>query len=409
MIIAFSGPSGSGKTTIINKLEKWAYFKGKKIVVRKEDDFLLIKIAKRIFGQRLFNEYKEEKFFYKRKTQNSSFSKTVSLLYPCVVYLDFLLDHVRYEIFERNAILLQDRCFHDYLVTFRTALGVENMVTRLMKRFMPRQSLLFSLRIDPETSLARNKNNVKGKITATPTFHENVSAAYKALEKETGAVTIDTNENPKRSIEEAKFHITCFDKLSKINTLALVGLDGVGKTSLAKMICQEASLLNFKCKVVHFYHENMLYKILNPSKPKEDNLSFAKSRAYHRDNKGRTSFFKAFLRYADSLVQYYFFLMTSRKKIIICDRFFDDYIVNFEVLQVPQRQVFEGAIPQVDKKLLLLASSEIAYKRKPENTKEFFKLSIEEYKKYAKNKNIDIIDTTIRNTDEVFLRAMQLL
>ena len=46
MIIAFTGTSGSGKTTLIQHLKRWDFLKNRKIIIKKEDDFLTFKIIK---------------------------------------------------------------------------------------------------------------------------------------------------------------------------------------------------------------------------------------------------------------------------------------------------------------------------------------------------------------------------
>ena len=107
----------------------------------------------------------------------------------------------------------------------------------------------------------------------------------------------------------------------------------------------------------------------------------------------------AFLRFFDSYVQYFFYITIYSNKLIIFDRFFYDYTVSFEYLNIKNRSFFNSFIPDIRNKFLLSSSPQTYYRRKPERVKAFFKESHEIYLKVAREQDIRIIDTEKMNSD----------
>lgn len=399
MIVAFFGPSSSGKSTLLKEIKKKSFFSGKKTVLKREDDFITIFTLKRILGYKLFSDYKRVKFFEKKSTGSLKiFSLLVHFFYPILVYLEFFFEYLYYEILFKKKILMRERYIYDYLVTFKDILKISNRLLDFFYKMFPKPSLLFFVSINKETAMKRNKNNIPNKITAKESFQINVLKLYSEIAKAKNILTIDNNGPLKKSLEKIKFHICAQNKLLKIRSIAISGLDGSGKTALSRAICNYAAQLNVKCKVVHFYHDNMVYKFLktlgffktsSDSIPKE----FIKRK--------KTSLW-AFLTWIDSYLQYLFAMIFFSKNLIIFDRYFYDYLITFKYHNVKGIQVFEKIIPPVGYKLLVACDPAVALKRKPENTVDFFVLGSKGYTQLAKTYNMKVIDSTSRTNEAIF-------
>ena len=98
MIIACIGPSGSGKTTITRNIRKWDYLNGRKVNIKEEDNFITLKFLKLIFGDKLFAQYKNQKYFNQKAFSYLStiFSWAVYWFYPLIIYLEFITTHFIY-------------------------------------------------------------------------------------------------------------------------------------------------------------------------------------------------------------------------------------------------------------------------------------------------------------------------
>lgn len=394
MIISFSGPSGSGKTTLIKAL--------KNLKVKGEDDFLIVKLAKFLFGTNKFEKYKQEKFLTSSsKNSFSLFALLVEIFYPAVIWAEYLGLYLYWEVFHSQQIIVLDRYFYDYAVTFKEILQFKSFPIDIYLKLTPRPSLPLLLALDVPTLNQRSKNPEKQRIDAQKELQIKVLRCYEDIGSKKKLIKISTLQTPQESLTEVKLHLLAFKKLSKIKRIALIGLDGVGKTTLAKKICAEAELLGLKCRIVHFYHENLVYRFLSAIGLWEKTSSKIKQ--------SKTTFLTAFLRLADSYLQYLFFTLANPGRIIIFDRFFDDYLVNFAVTQVPGRSAFQKFLPSVDKKIILIAEATTARKRKPENTKSFFVDSMNEYMAYAQKKKIEVIDTTNQDQQLVFEQTISIL
>ena len=209
MIIALIGPSGSGKTTIINNLKNWNYFKNKKVIIRKEDDFKIIRLAKFILGDKIFTEYKEQKFFIKdsKSIKSTLFSWVVYWFYPLAIYCEFLWTYFLYSTIWNNRVLLCDRYIYDYLVTLEEMLDIHNPVARFLIYRFPKPYSIFYLSINKDTSLTRNKDNIEGKITSSIILHESVIKKYNDLVRRLKILTIKNDNNILHTLSEIKDYI----------------------------------------------------------------------------------------------------------------------------------------------------------------------------------------------------------
>lgn len=406
MIISFSGTSGSGKSTIIAEIKKNGVFSGKKVIVKEEDSFVSIKLLKTILGDNIFSRYKEEKFFLKnfRGIRYRLFSILSYIFYPLVVYSEFLIEYIRFQILSKDTVLIGDRYIYDYAVTFKNILGIDNKFVQWLYGNPPKPYLSFLCDIDINTALKRNKNDIHGKITAKRSFHENVIKHYRDLAKQHALLVIDSSNNLDSSVKQVKNYLINKKKLLKITKIAICGLDGSGKTTIANMLTEYANSLNIKSKVVHFYHENLLFKLLRfigyfrIDEPQS--LEYKRRREHSaRERIKKTPFILAFLRFFDSYIQYLFSQIINREKLVIFDRYFYDYLVSFEYLNIWGRSFFTKLIPSVEYKFLLESVPKTSYSRKPESVKEFFEECHSLYLSMAKKYNLKIIKTDNKKPD----------
>lgn len=412
MIISFSGTSASGKSTIIAEIFKSNAFKGTKLIVRKEDDFLIIRLLKILLGENIFSKYKEEKFF--RRRYNNIFLRLFSILsyifYPIIVYAEFLAEYIGYELLFRNKILIGDRFTYDYVVTFKNVLGISNRFIDWLYYHSPKPYLAFLVDINLATALKRNKNNIPGKITAEESLHKNVLAHYREIARLHKLIVVDNNNQLKSAVEKIKNYIVNKERFEKERRIVICGLDGTGKTTIATMLAQYIKSLGTKSTVIHFYHENLLYKLLRRigfyrSNFSQDIIYRKRRERSAKERVRKTSFVLAFLRFFDSYIQYLFALIIHRDKVIIFDRFFYDYLVSFKYLNIRGQSFFKVLLPKAKNTILLESRPETSYKRKPESVREFYEESYEIYLKVAKQYNIKVISTDSK-TPEVVLQEV---
>lgn len=415
MIIAFSGVSGSGKTTLINKLKKTQVFKGYIVYFKEEDQFVGMNLIKKILGENVFNEYKKEKF-YKKKTdqfQTKIFGFISGFFYPLLVYFDFFCDYFYYEILFHDKILVRDRYIYDYWVTNNKILGYRNVLFNFLFESFPRPFLLFYVQISISEAIRRNKNKLSNMITISDSFHKNVVNGYEIIYIKKKIIRLNGEDKIENIFAAVTNNIKTKIKFTKIKTISISGLDGSGKSTLSKNLKNYLEKLGYKVKIVHFYHENIIYKVIKRTgllDRKLNNWTYDKSRkkSIEIKKKGK-SFVWAFMSYVDSYVQYVIYRLVYFNQVIVFDRFFYDYVVSFRYLKINRSEFLFNFIPKIDEKFLLNVSPTVAYKRKPENVFNFFDTSAREYLRMAKIYNLKIINAGHKKESNLLTELLRLL
>lgn len=393
MIIAFSGCSGSGKTTIINKIINKKSLINNEIIIKEEDSFLFLKVIKQILGKKTLSNYVEDKKY--RRTNN----KLWTFLYALMVYFEFLLEYICYEKVMPNKIIVRDRYIIDYLVTINKNLDLDNkFVTNLYKIF-PKPSLSFYIDIDKNTILERNKNTKSEGWTENP--RKFILDVLKTYQKLTSSNFIYI-KNP----NEATSFICLKLKLKNIKTISFSGVDGTGKTTLVKNFSKVLKDINVGTKIVHFYHDNTIFKILKLLKiikiPKMDDKYYKLTRENTKKVKQKgKSLIWAFAHFIDSYLQYLFSMLNRGGKIILFDRYLYDYLISFEYFNIKNYKIFTKFIPKPNIAIVVTIDPQIAHKRKPENTIGFFKFSEIKYKNLAKKYKLLLLDANNKNKEEL--------
>ena len=146
--------------------------------------------------------------------------------------------------------------------------------------------------------------------------------------------------------------------------IALMGIDGSGKTTIAKALKDRLEKMGKRVR----YHAEFNYIFLNHLlKFFFRNRLEKATRRYLEEERKRPPVFKIwpYLVFLDCLIAYLKFKLLDRGKIIICDRYFYDFIIPFEALGDINwfiRRLFLS-LPRPDLGFLLDVSPEIAYER----------------------------------------------
>lgn len=393
MIITFSGCSGSGKTTIIKRILVSNCFKKVDIVVKQEDSFLFLKITKAIFGEKITSTYVESK----KKGENKS--KFWIFLYACFVYIEFLFEYIFYENLFYKKVIIRDRYVVDYLITVNNNLGLNNdLITNLYKNF-PRPSLSFYVDVNNKVAIKRNMHTKSEGWTKNPKeFILNVLKSYRHL-TQNGYIYI---EDEKKSIFFINFKL----KMQGIKSISFSGADGTGKTTLTKNFARILKLININSKIVHFYHDNLLFKLLKLLRIVRTPTM---NKSYYKMTRQNTKRVKlegksliwAAAHFLDSYIQYIFSNIFVGNRIIIFDRYFYDYLISFKYLNIKNHFFFSNFIPKPDIGVVVVVDPTVAHRRKPENNLDFFRFCDVEYKNVSRQYQLLLLDANDKDENKL--------
>ncbi|MBL7036438.1 hypothetical protein ISR94_01130 [Candidatus Microgenomates bacterium] len=393
MIIAFSGCSGSGKTTLIRKSLKHSVLKNKKLSVKKEDSFLFLKAAKLLLGKKHVSQYVEDKKV--RKSTNNYYA----FFYSLFIYIEFLIEYIFYQKIFKNKIIIRDRYVVDYLVTIRKNLELDSKFINFLYINFPKPTLSFFVDANEKDIIRRNKNYKSEGWTSSPQkFLKGVVDEYKKLTKK-GYIYV-------AGLSQSVFYIRLALKLNKVKTISFSGVDGTGKTTLVKNFSDLLEKMNIKTKVVHFYHDNVIFKFLKKVKiikpPVLDDNYYKKTRENTKKVKKKgKNFIWALAHFTDSYIQYLVSLLFRGNRILLLDRYLYDYLVSFKYLNISGSSIFGNLISSPDIGVVVSISPKVAEKRKPENTIDFFEFCDKKYKHLAKKYNLLLLDANGKNEKDL--------
>jgi len=368
MIISVSGLPGSGKSTLIsNIISTNASLTQAKI--KKEDDFQLIKLFKKVFGATLSEQYN---FIRQGKVKTSLLiiPFLVDLLYPLVVYIEYLSFYFWYEILFPQSILITDRYAYDYFVTAKHNLKIfANPLCSLLYNF-PRPSIAFYISADPEWALKNRQDRSLNKLNGTAEFLISLHETYMSIVKRHDLIVLGPGLNAKESVKMANFYIALRHRFEKISSVALIGMDGTGKSTVAMSLIANLKSVSLNGKVLHFFHDSLLNKLIVHLPFAGDKMSQKIGKAISKHG----NMFWAIGNFIDGLIQIGITRLLHPNSLIVYDRYFYDFLVTFSFYDIPYRELFAKFIPYTDVQVLFVGSPILSRKRKPENSVNNYKI-----------------------------------
>jgi len=400
MIISFSGCSGSGKSTLIAGLTAKRGLLPH-ATIKHEDDFFIIRVAKLLFGSSLTTAYNTSRQFRKSDINRSKLFRIVDLIYPVVVISEYALLYFWYEVLAKDSILVTDRYPYDYYVTVTHNHAQQpNLITKALKNF-PRPSIGFYLSIPSSLAIARLKT---GSLNSRQDvyFFNKIMATYSEIAKDKGLKEVLTSGRLIVAIKEVSKLLELRMRFAGIKSISLSGTDGTGKSTTATLIKDSLKVINMRSKVLHFYHDTILYKLLKLIPGHGEILS--KGIARKISKKG--NFVWALVNYLDALVQTFAFRLIYHDQVIIYDRYFYDLMATYRFNQIFNASFFDSFFPAANKSYILLSSPEITFKRKPERSLAEIKEYREIYLNIAENEKLEVINTTSLTPEQVVDRIL---
>jgi len=409
MIISISGTSGAGKSSIIKELERSRLFPKKSIIVVKEDSFLIPRMIKKVFGESSFKHFNSTKLQDKKPIGLNSrvFHLLVSTLYPFIVVLEFYARYFIYKTFYRSHTVIYDRYSYDYYVTYKHNFKERSNFLQSIFFLAPRLDLSFLLRISVSDALLRNKNTIPGTITNTKRFQEAVINEYKLLSEKGEIIVVDSNVGVQESAEIVLEYIKRRQILDNVGSISFSGSDGTGKSTIARMFVEYAKTVGVGVSVVHFFHDNIVYKFLKRLgvvgiESEEIQIRENYKKSIERRKNLKKPFIWAFLHFTDSIIQYFFYRILYWNKLIIYDRYFYDFIVSFRYHKVANSQIFVNLIPRPTYSFLMIDEAKNVFKRKPENVIDFFQEINVLYKHASREFDLKSVKITNKKPQVVF-------
>ena len=394
-MIAFMGNDGSGKTTIKNALADHYLKSSEDVISLTEFDYPILRLMRKVGS-------KDTKKV-QRSIQRDSPS-TLTKFLPYLMLFESSLQSAKYRFFARRKMVLKDRCLYDYLATWRE-LGVASELVEFLYKHAIKPDLIFYVSVMPDLAEKRCSQETSKESDKPLSFYELKKQIYDDIASQNNVAIVDNNGELDEALEKIKFYVFLRNTFKDLKQIALSGLDGAGKTTTMDNLSNLLSQINVQHKVIHFYYNYFPLRIAKALKGRQqhstDKEQHEKSVAAEKKSveKGKGGLWMR-LVLLDAMIQYWFYRILFMRHVLLFDRFFPDYFVSFDFLNVPHnRERLNRLFPKPGVYFLQIADYKVLYDRKPEHTLEFFEKCYEEYMSLATEHNMILLDSTTKNPD----------
>lgn len=152
LIVSFSGNDGTGKSTLARELCLWLSEKGINTEYHRFFEYFLLKYLFRLIPSKVVNKSR-----IKLKGINT-YPNFFYRLWSFIVLFESLIAIFYYKNFKKNKIIVFDRFFYDYLVSFEL-LGYKNKMLDFLANLIPSPDFLFILDVDVDIAKERKKDD----------------------------------------------------------------------------------------------------------------------------------------------------------------------------------------------------------------------------------------------------------
>jgi thymidylate kinase len=199
-----------------------------------------------------------------------------------------------------------------------------------------------------------------------------------------------------------------------VRSIALSGPDGSGKTTTLSNFKKLCESVNVPVRIVHFYYDYLPLKLIalfkkRPSMEVEDHYKLSLRHEAKVAKKGRSLWWQWYVLF-DAMLQHFWTALFSKGKLVVYDRFYEDYLVSFRFLGIRRDYSrWIAALPSPDRHYLQIASPETLHRRKPEHTMEFFRECYEEYRDVAERRKLILLDSNKHAEEELLKQLIKAL
>jgi len=190
-VVSFSGNDGTGKSTLAREVCRYLNQHGQRAEYYEFFKHFLLKTIFSLLSS-------ETKFVYRKNFNDLNKRRNIlERLWPFIILFESLTALGYFRIFKRNRIIVFDRYFCDYLVSYEI-LGLKSRIFDFFSRLIPSPEVRFILDVDLQTVWRRKKDD--------PSFEEErfnlLRERYLAKANKLGVKPIDTSFTKESVIRE---------------------------------------------------------------------------------------------------------------------------------------------------------------------------------------------------------------
>jgi len=186
------GYDGSGKTTIAKHLKKFFKKLGFDVAYKHEYDYAILRVF-RILAAKKYENYKERMITGQKKSG-------IHLIWPCLVWIDLMIQFLYLKIFKRKALVIFDRYFFDHYLSF-LYLNTHTKLSKWLYAHSPLPDVSIVLLADPLTAFQRKKYDHPVQIYSL-NFYKKQHKVYTYLASLLNIPTINTTIPLKHTFQE---------------------------------------------------------------------------------------------------------------------------------------------------------------------------------------------------------------